>query len=149
MNVNNTLLCITSERDARCDALITCSALKWQYRQILLHGVKAVANSSSSSLSSPSDFFFLFLHGDYDLIQQRMESRTGHFMKADMLRSQFDTLQPPSVGEENVLPLNIKWNVSDMVVEVEKHLARVKSELTPKGELASLVNLHHRCNERI
>lgn len=51
----------------------------------------------------------------------------GHFMKADLLRSQFDALQPPLVGEENVLPLDIKWNLSYMAKEVEEHLARIKS----------------------
>lgn len=46
-------------------------------------------------------------------------------MKADLLRSQFDTLQPPLVGEENVLPLNIRRNLSDMAMEVEEHLTSV------------------------
>lgn len=133
------LLCLASERNAGCNALIACSALKRQYRQILLHGAQALAAASSSSSSwssrqdqsatsyTSSDVFFLFLHGDYDLIRRRMESRTGHFMKADLLRSQFDTLQPPLVGEENVLPLNIRWTLSDMAMEVEEHIASVKS----------------------
>lgn len=49
-------------------------------------------------------------------------------MKADLLRSQFDTLQPPLVGEENVLPLNIRKNLSDMAMEVEEHLASITSK---------------------
>lgn len=124
-------MCVYRERKSGCDAFIACSALKRQYRQILLHGAEALASSSSSSScpdqrASPctsADVFFLFLHGDYDLIKQRLESRTGHYMKADLLRSQFDTLQPPLVGEENVLPLDIKRSLSDMAMEVEEHLA--------------------------
>lgn len=57
------------------------------------------------------------------MIKQRMMVRKGHYMKADLLQSQFDTLQPPLVGEENVLPLNISRTLSDMAVEVEEHLA--------------------------
>lgn len=66
------------------------------------------------------------------MMKQRMQSRTGHYMKADLLQSQFDTLQPPLVGEENVLPLDISWNLSDMAVAVEEHLASVRSQLTPR-----------------
>jgi gluconokinase len=38
----------------------------------------------------------LHLEGDFDLILGRMRSRAGHFMKAGMLRSQFETLEPPA-----------------------------------------------------
>lgn len=141
-------MCLASERTAGCDALVTCSALKRQYRQILLHGAKALGTSSSSSASSSSsssscqdqsatsytssDVFFLFLHGDYDVIRQRMETRTEHFMKAELLRSQFDALQPPLAGEENVLPLDIGRALTDMAMEVEEHLASVKSYRQPR-----------------
>lgn len=49
----------------------------------------------------------------------------GHFMKADLLHSQFAALEPPS-DEENVLPLDINRNVSDMAIEVEMHIASIK-----------------------
>lgn len=135
------LVCLHRERNSGGEALITCSALKRQYRQILLHGAEALASSSSSSScpdhsASPctsADVFFLFLHGDYDLIKQRIESRTGHYMKADLLRSQFDTLHPPLVGEENVLPLDIRRNLSDMAMKVEEHLASITRNTTGQG----------------
>lgn len=122
-------MCLSRERNSGCDALVTCSALKHQYRQILVHGAEALAPTSSSP-SSSSDVFFLFLHGDYGLIKQRMESRTGHFMKVDMLRSQFDTLQPPVAGEENVLLLNITRSLPELAREVEEHLGSIRSKAT-------------------
>lgn len=117
-------------RCSRSDALVTCSALTRLYRQILLYGAKALDSSSGPDHNSlppaPPDVFFLFLHGDYDLIQQRMVARRGHYMKADLLRSQFDVLEPPS-DEENVLPLAISRSVTDMAVEVQTHIVRLNS----------------------
>lgn len=121
---------IERERCSGSDALVVCSALKRIYRQILLYGSKALTFSSCPDqeipLSTPPDVFFLFLHGDYDFIHQRMVARRGHFMKADLLRSQFDVLEPP-LDEENVLPLNITRSITDLATEVEKHLISLKS----------------------
>ncbi|XP_054467237.1 probable gluconokinase isoform X2 [Anoplopoma fimbria] len=121
---------IERERCSRSDALVACSALKRLYRQILLFGSKALDSSSGPDQEilppTPPDVFFLFLHGDYDLIQQRMVARRGHYMKADLLRSQFDALEPP-LDEENVLPLDIRRSFTDMAMEVQKHIALLKS----------------------
>ncbi|XP_014324413.1 probable gluconokinase [Xiphophorus maculatus] len=116
---------IERERSSGSDALLACSALKRLYRQILLHGSTVVAPTSSASLPSSPEVFFLYLHGDYDLIHQRMVARQGHYMKADLLRSQFDILEPPS-DEENVLTLDIRKSRSEMILEVEKHIESLK-----------------------
>jgi len=62
-------------------ALITCSALKGAYRDRL--GVDR------------RDVRLVYLKGSYALILARMQARRNHFMKADMLRSQFDALEEP------------------------------------------------------
>uniref|UniRef100_A0A8C6TFT4 Gluconokinase n=1 Tax=Neogobius melanostomus TaxID=47308 RepID=A0A8C6TFT4_9GOBI len=113
------------EREGCCggNALVTCSALKRLYRQILLHGSKALSSSHDQDTVSPlppasPDVCFLFLHGDYNLIYQRLASREGHYMMANLLRSQFDALEPPS-DEENVLPLDITLlSITDMTLEM-------------------------------
>lgn len=46
-------------------------------------------------------------------------------MKADLLRSQFDALEPP-LEEENALLLDASGDVADIATEVEKHLISVK-----------------------
>lgn len=116
--------CYHRERCSGSDALVVCSALKRLYRQILLYGSRALTSFSSVDpgipLSNPPDVFFLFLYGDYDLIHQRIVARKGHYMKEDMLRSQFEVLEPP-LDEENVLPLNIARSLADMATEVENH----------------------------
>jgi gluconokinase len=61
-------------------AVLACSALKEEYRRrILLDGrVKLV-----------------YLKGDYALIKERLKKRSGHFMKPELLDSQFDALEEP------------------------------------------------------
>jgi len=60
-------------------AIFACSALKAQYRDIL-------------NKENP-DVKFVLLKGSFELIHQRLASRKGHFMKPDLLQSQFDTLE--------------------------------------------------------
>ena len=64
-------------------AVLACSALKRSYREYLLidENVKLV-----------------YLKGDYELIEDRLEGRRGHFMKPKMLDSQFDALEEPERG---------------------------------------------------
>lgn len=66
-------------------AVIACSALKQSYRRLLAQDNAGLA--------------FVYLKGDFDLIWQRLSTREDHYMKAGMLRSQFDDLEEPSSGE--------------------------------------------------
>ncbi|XP_053725984.1 probable gluconokinase [Synchiropus splendidus] len=116
---------IERERSCGSDALVTCSALKRLYRNILTSGSTAVTSSSTPPEPSPLDVFFLFLHGDYQLIHQRISARSGHYMRADLLSSQFEALEPPQ-EEENVMRLDIRRSLSDMAMEVESHLRSVR-----------------------
>uniref|UniRef100_A0A3Q2UQ84 Gluconokinase n=1 Tax=Fundulus heteroclitus TaxID=8078 RepID=A0A3Q2UQ84_FUNHE len=117
---------IERERRSGSDALVACSALKRLYRQILLHGSTAAAAPTVCSHHHASpEVFFLYLHGDYKLIHQRMVARQGHYMKADLLRSQFEILEPPS-DDENALALDIRKSPLEMMLEVEKHIDSLK-----------------------
>ena len=60
--------------------VLACSALKQSYRQRLD--------------PDPANVHFVHLQGDYDLILARLEQRSGHFMPAELLRSQFADLEP-------------------------------------------------------
>ena len=61
--------------------LLACSALKETYRRTLAEGNPGTV--------------FVYLKGNFDLIFGRMQARAGHYMKAEMLRSQFETLEEP------------------------------------------------------
>lgn len=79
--INRLLL---EKQDEGESVIISCSALKGWYREILRRDV--------------DNLIFVYLHGEYETILQRMQERGAHFMKADMLRSQFDDLEPPDAS---------------------------------------------------
>lgn len=84
-------------------AVLACSALKKQYRDQL----------------RVSDLVqFIFLEGSFDLIWQRMQARSGHYMKAGMLRSQFDILEPPAADEAMTIPIN--QDVAAIVAQISQ-----------------------------
>jgi gluconokinase len=59
---------------------------------------------------------FVHLDGSFELIYGRMAARIDHFMRADMLRSQFATLEHPSDhGEDDVLSVGIEPPVDEVV----------------------------------
>lgn len=62
--------------------VLACSALKQSYRHLLKEGNEATA--------------VVYLKGSFDLIFERMNDREDHYMKADMLKSQFDALEEPT-----------------------------------------------------
>ncbi len=62
--------------------ILACSALKAAYRQVL---------------GEPSDQVkFIYLKGSFELIEQRLKQRHGHYMKSNLLRTQFDALEEPN-----------------------------------------------------
>jgi gluconokinase len=63
------------------DTVVTCSALKEQYRRALE--------------IDPVRIRWVHLQGDPELIRGRLAARRGHFMKPEMLRSQLAALEPP------------------------------------------------------
>jgi gluconokinase len=67
------------ERDGT-SSLVTCSALRRTYRDILRDGHPSV--------------WFVHLDAPRSVLEARMERRTGHFMPASMLASQLGTLEP-------------------------------------------------------
>lgn len=83
------------------NGLIVCSALKKAYRDQIRQGNQKLT--------------FLFLHGSFELIQQRMAQRKGHFMKTAMLQSQFDTLEIPQADESDVIFIDIDGTFEQVV----------------------------------
>jgi gluconokinase len=61
----------------RRNAVLACSALKRKYRdELRVDGVR-----------------FVYLQGDFELIQSRLRARHGHFASDSILRSQFEDLE--------------------------------------------------------
>lgn len=70
-------------------AVVACSALKRSYRAILIDGRRNVV--------------LIYLQGSKDLIADRVARRTGHFMPAALLDSQFATLEEPGPDENPIV----------------------------------------------
>jgi gluconokinase len=79
---------VEMEREGK-DVVVTCSALKKVYREVLAKGLKEVQ--------------FVFLSAPREVIEARMKARAGHFMKAGMLESQLATLEAPGGDEAMVV----------------------------------------------
>jgi gluconokinase len=75
--------------EAGTGGVITCSALKRGYRDLLREACP--------------DAFFLHLTGTNALIEERLAHRTGHFMKARMLDSQLAILEPLAADENGAV----------------------------------------------
>lgn len=86
-------------------AVVTCSALKENYRAILLKDAIGVR--------------LVHLTGDFDLILERMNRRQGHFMKPEMLRSQFAALETPG----DALAVEIGRTPDEIVAEIRQALS--------------------------
>jgi gluconokinase len=83
-------------------AVLACSALKEKYRQRLKRGQERV--------------IFVYLKGSFDLIWQRMQQREGHYMKAEMLQSQFEVLEEPD--PITAVVVNIDQDIFSMISEI-------------------------------
>ena len=76
---------IAAAARARTGLVVSCSALKRAYRDILR--------------GADARLLFVHLTGERSLIAQRLANRSGHFMPPAMLDSQLATLEVPGPGE--------------------------------------------------
>ena len=69
-------------------AVVTCSALRRAYRDVLLGGRPQAR--------------MIFLSVDREEVTRRLAARHGHFFPSALLSSQFDALEPPQPDETGV-----------------------------------------------
>jgi gluconokinase len=88
------------------NAVLACSALKQKYRDCLRVN---------------SDVKFVFLRGDYALIEQQLRHRRGHFMNPALLRSQFADLEEPE-PDEGAITIELGRTSQELVEEIKMKL---------------------------
>ena len=93
--------------------VMTCSALKRAYRDRIR--------------SARPDVRFVYLKGSEALIGARVAARHHEYMPASLLRSQFDTLEEPTLGEPGVVTVDAGGTVGEEVAEVIAALDRSPS----------------------
>ncbi|MCB1103863.1 MAG: gluconokinase [Cephaloticoccus sp.] len=86
-------------------AVVTCSALKQSYRDVLL------CNNPHTAL--------VYLQGTRDQLWERISSRQNHFMKPSMLDSQLAALEEPA----DALTLNIAPAPVELVASIRRGLS--------------------------
>lgn len=80
---------LTEQTRAGQSAIVTCSALRTAYRDVLREAEGRVR--------------FVHLDGSVEQIGQRMARRSDHFMPPALLPSQFETLEPLGPQEDGVV----------------------------------------------
>ena len=101
---------IAEHRAAGTTCVVTCSALKRAYRDII------TSNQSK-------DVRLVYLKGDFDLIEARLKARKGHFMPPELLQSQFDALEEPA-PDEHAITVSIDATPEEIAEDVLKELQR-------------------------
>jgi gluconokinase len=97
--------------------VLTCSALKRAYRDILRADVPAGSVS------------FVHLAAPFEVLRERMESRE-HFMPASLLQSQFDTLEPLAPDEAGEV-FDVTPPADEVIAAVQRFVRDRHAENTP------------------
>jgi gluconokinase len=103
---------ITRSLAAKENAVLACSALKHAYRD---------------RLRVSDDVKFVFLRGDYALIENQLRRRRGHFMNPALLRSQFADLEEPG-SEEDALTIELGRTPQELVEEIKTKLHLISKD---------------------
>ena len=91
---------------AKENAVLACSALKRAYRE---------------GLRVNEDVKFVFLRGDYALVENQLRRRRGHFMNPALLQSQFADLEEPR-PDEDVITIDLGRSPQELVDEIKVKL---------------------------
>ena len=94
------------------NAVLACSALKRAYRE---------------RLRVSDQVKFVFLHGDYALIEQQLRERRSHFMNPELLRSQFADLEKPK-PDEDVITIELGRTPQELVEKIKAKLRVARND---------------------
>ena len=103
------------------NVVVACSALKQVYRRAIAKGIPTI---------------WVYLKGSPALIRSRLRHRSSHFMKADMLASQFEALEEPS----DALVVDVSAPPSAIVEHILSQLPmRSRTDVTGKPDERSSI----------
>jgi gluconokinase len=99
--INKALLGFQQEGQS---VVLGCSALREAYRKRLSENLR--------------DFRVVHLKGDFELIEKRVKARTHRYMPASLLKSQFDTLEPP----DRAIEIDVSMPVAESIRQIRRKL---------------------------
>ncbi|WP_366517253.1 gluconokinase [Microcoleus sp. PH2017_18_LLB_O_A] len=86
------------------NVVLACSGLKASYREMLFRDKQQMK--------------IVYLKGDFELFAARLKTRENHYMKVDLLSSQFATLEEP----ENAIIIDASQQLELMVRQIKNDL---------------------------
>ncbi|KAL1412197.1 hypothetical protein Q8F55_003207 [Vanrija albida] len=108
--------------------VITCSALKKYYRDILRGDAEVEGEQAKPKLRT----IFVYCKGSEELLKSRIAARVGHFMKPNMLASQLATLEDPS-DEPGVVVVDIAASKEEVAERALSGTRAVVKQLDAEG----------------
>lgn len=99
---------IDNQRARKQPGIISCSALKRAYRQIIIGDRPEVR--------------LVYLRAGRDLLAEHAAGRRGHFMPASLLQSQIDTLEEPG-PEEDPLTIDVRSSAAETAADIIRLLS--------------------------
>jgi ribose 5-phosphate isomerase A len=94
---------IDAQRARKQPGIITCSALKRSYRQLIIGDRPEVR--------------LVYLRGGRDFVAEHLAGRHGHFMPKGLLQSQIDTLEEPG-PDEDPLTVDLGTSAGEVAAEI-------------------------------
>jgi carbohydrate kinase (thermoresistant glucokinase family) len=91
-------------------AVLACSALKESYRQRIARGLREPGPEGDGGV----EFRIVYLKGDAKTIEPRLSLRSGHFMPASLLASQFAALEEP----EDAMVIDIRQTTEAQAAQI-------------------------------
>lgn len=85
--------------------VVTCSALKRKYRDIM-----RVAQYYDHNVR----LHFVYLHASEEVLLKRVGARQGHYMGANMVKSQMGILEPPEKDETDMISVDVSGTPEDV-----------------------------------
>ncbi|MEG4283153.1 gluconokinase [Microcoleus sp. A006_D1] len=86
------------------NVVLACSALKASYREMLYRDKQRMK--------------IVYLKGNFELFAARLKNRENHYMKADLLSSQLDTLEEP----KDAIIVDASPTVEVIICQIINHL---------------------------
>lgn len=84
--------------------VLACSALKSGYRDVIAAGEPRIR--------------FVYLHGSFELIQERLRERSDHYMPPALLHSQFEALEEP----EGAITVDVQRSPQELASTIMERL---------------------------
>ncbi|KAI5819763.1 P-loop containing nucleoside triphosphate hydrolase protein [Pyronema omphalodes] len=106
---------VTTLESGAPGCVVTCSALKRVYRDVIRQASRAADDVVVR---------FVYLRGNKELLLHRVKQRKGHYMKDDMVASQFAVLEEPW-GEDDVISVDVSGTLEQVQRTAGEEVNRV------------------------